>query len=87
MLGSRRGASSIPRLFEGEGFASIPAKIWGGDSPTTIGWDGPEMRHIYIFLLTITYYCFLHLNQTASGKVATFQRLSFNNASLTLDSE
>ena len=57
MLGSRRGASSIPRLFEGEGFGSIPAKIWGGDSPTTIGWDGPEMRHIYIFF--INYYILL----------------------------
>ena len=52
MLGSRRGASSSPRLFEGEGFASIPAKIWGGDSPTRLGWDGPEMRHIFYYYLT-----------------------------------
>ena len=27
------GASSNPRLFEVEGFASIQAKIWGGDCP------------------------------------------------------
>ena len=39
MLGHRRvwkswlGASSNPRLFEVEGFASIQAKIWGGDCP------------------------------------------------------
>ena len=49
MLGGRRGASSSPRLFEGEGFASIPAKIWGGDSPTTLGGDGPEMRHYFYY--------------------------------------
>ena len=40
------GRVVIPRLFEGEGFASIPAKIregWGGDS-TSPGSDGPDLE-------------------------------------------